>query len=54
MKPGDRVKNRFQPARAGVLVEILPGCNTLARVQFDGDPFTVLLPLSDLIEEVTA
>lgn len=47
---GDRVKNKFQHHRTGVLIEILPGCNALARVQFDGDAFTVLLPLSDLIQ----
>lgn len=51
MNTGARVKNRFQPHRVGVLLEILPGCNVLARVKFDGDSFTVLLPLSDLVKE---
>ena len=51
MNINTRVKNRFQPHRVGVLLEILPGCNALARIKFDGDSFTILLPLSDLIEE---
>jgi hypothetical protein len=50
LRQGDRVKIKFQHHRVGVLMEILPGCNVLARVQFEGDSFTVLLPLSDLIK----
>ena len=44
-----RVKIKFQPSRVGELLEILPGCNVLARVKFDGSNFSTLLPLSDLI-----
>lgn len=44
-----RVKIKFQPDRVGELLEILPGCNVLARVKFDGSNFSTLLPLSDLI-----
>lgn len=44
-----RVKIKFQPDRVGELLEILPGCNVLARVKFDGSTFTTVLPLSDLI-----
>lgn len=44
-----RVKIKFQPNRVGKLLEILPGCNVLARVKFDGSDFSTLLPLDDLI-----
>lgn len=45
---GQRVCNVHRPENVGTIVEILPGCNALLGIVFDGRDFTSWLPLNDI------
>lgn len=43
-----RVCNVHRPENIGTIVEVVPGCNTLVGIVFDGRDFTSWLPVQDV------